>query len=89
MDIPGSNLDEHRLGRLAIFPDQLIADDAEVPFLNTNEDQANDNRIINVALASADCPGAFVCLVTKDINMRIKAKEPRARRGLPARPSAG
>ncbi|MDA0650539.1 MAG: PhoH family protein, partial [Proteobacteria bacterium] len=46
-----------------------------VPFLNTNEDHANDNRIINVALRlSADNPGAFVCLVTKDINMRIKAK---------------
>ena len=75
VDIPGSNLDENRLGALAIFPDQLIADDAEVPFLNTNEDQANDNRIINVALRlSADNPGGFVCLVTKDINMRIKAK---------------
>ena len=75
VDIPGSNLDENRLGTLAIFPDQLIAEDATVPFLNTNEDQANDNRIINVALRlSADCPGAFVCLVTKDINMRIKAK---------------
>jgi PhoH-like ATPase len=75
VDIPGSNLDENRLGTLAIFPDQLIAEDETVPFLNTNEDQANDNRIINVALRlSADYPGAFVCLVTKDINMRIKAK---------------
>ena len=75
VEIPGSNLDENRLGALAIFPDQLIADDAEVPFLKTNEDHANDNRIINVALRlSADHPGAFVCLVTKDINMRIKAK---------------
>ena len=75
VEIPGSNLDENRLGALAIFPDQLIADDAEVPFLSTNEDHANDNRIINVALRlSADHPGAFVCLVTKDINMRIKAK---------------
>ena len=75
VEIPGSNLHEHRLGTLAIFPYQLIADDAEVPFLSTNEDQANDNRIINVALRlSADFPGAFVCLVTKDINMRIKAK---------------
>ena len=75
VEIPGSNLDENRLGALAIFSDQLIADDAEVPFLNTNEDHANDNRIINVALRlSADHPGAFVCLVTKDINMRIKAK---------------
>ena len=75
VDIPGSNLDENRLGTLAIFPDQLIAEDEAVPFLNTNEDQANDNRIINVALRlSADSPSAFVCLVTKDINMRIKAK---------------
>ena len=75
VEIPGSNLVENRLGALAIFPDQLIADDALVPFLNTNEDHANDNRIINVALRlSADHPGAFVCLVTKDINMRIKAK---------------
>ena len=75
VDIPGSNLDENRLGTLAIFPDQLITEDEAVPFLNTNEDQANDNRIINVALRlSADYPGAFVCLVTKDINMRIKAK---------------
>ena len=75
VEIPGSNLDESRLGTLAIFPDQLIAEDEAVPFLNTNEDQANDNRIINVALRlSADYPGAFVCLVTKDINMRIKAK---------------
>ncbi len=75
VEIPGSNLDENRLGALAIFPDQLIADDAKVPFLNTNEDHANDNRIINVALRlNADHPGAFVCLVTKDINMRIKAK---------------
>ena len=75
VEIPGSNLDESRQGTLAIFPDQLIAEDEAVPFLNTNEDQANDNRIINVALRlSADYPGAFVCLVTKDINMRIKAK---------------
>jgi len=75
VEIPGSNLDESRLGALTIFPDQLIAEDDAVPFLNTNEDQANDNRIINVALRlSADYPGAFVCLVTKDINMRIKAK---------------
>ena len=73
--IPGSNFDECRLGTLAIFADQLITEDATIPFLNTNEDQANDNRIINVALRlNADYPGAFVCLVTKDINMRIKAK---------------
>mgnify|MGYP000482758122 CR=1 FL=1 len=75
VEIPGSNVGGP-LGRLAIYPDQLIAEDEdEVPFLNVNADHVNDNRIINVALrlqlANA---GAFVCLVTKDINMRIKAK---------------
>ncbi|MEM6774796.1 MAG: PhoH family protein [Pseudomonadota bacterium] len=62
-------------GTLAIFPDQLINDDSDVPYLDGTLDQANDNRIINVALKlQADNEGAFVCLVTKDINMRIKAK---------------
>jgi PhoH-like ATPase len=75
VEIPGSNL-SGPLGHLAIYPDQLLTDeDDEVPFLNGTHDHANDNRIINVALklqaAEAD---ATVCLVTKDINMRIKAK---------------
>ncbi|MEM1142595.1 MAG: PhoH family protein [Pseudomonadota bacterium] len=62
-------------GTLAIFPDQLIEDDSEIPYLDGNQDQANDNRIINVALKlQAQNTEAFVCLVTKDINMRIKAK---------------
>jgi len=62
-------------GSLAIFPDQLINDDSDVPYLDGTADQANDNRIINVALKlQAGNEGAFVCLVTKDINMRIKAK---------------
>lgn len=72
--IPGSNV-EGPLGTLAIYPDQLIQEESNVPFLNTSQDRANDNRIINVALRlQVDNPGAFVCLVTKDINMRIKAK---------------
>ncbi len=63
------------LGTLAIYPDQLINDDSDVPYLDATMDQANDNRIINVALKlQAEHEGAFVCLVTKDINMRIKAK---------------
>jgi PhoH-like ATPase len=74
VEIPGSNIDGPQ-GRLAIYPDQLLADDSSVPFLDDTRDQANDNRIINVALQlqeqRADC---FVCLVTKDINMRLKAK---------------
>ncbi|MEM6484772.1 MAG: PhoH family protein, partial [Pseudomonadota bacterium] len=62
-------------GTLAIFPDQLIEDDSDIPYLDGNQDQANDNRIINVALKlQAQNAEEFVCLVTKDINMRIKAK---------------
>ena len=62
-------------GSLAIFPDQKITNTDNIPFLNGNHDHANDNRIINVALSlQATNPAAAVCLVTKDINMRIKAK---------------
>lgn len=62
-------------GTLAIFPDQLIKHDNEAPYLDGSAQQANDNRIINVALhLQAHHPDSFVCLVTKDINMRLKAK---------------
>ncbi|MGO3406813.1 PhoH family protein [Marinomonas sp.] len=62
-------------GSLAIFPDQQITHTDNIPFLNGNHDHANDNRIINVALSlQATNPRSSVCLVTKDINMRIKAK---------------
>lgn len=62
-------------GTLAIFPDQLIDHDSEAPFLDGSQQQANDNRIINVALhLQTKHPKSFVCLVTKDINMRLKAK---------------
>ena len=74
VEVPGA-VAEGPLGTLAIYPDQLLTDDSEVPFLDATQDQANDNRIINVALKlQAESPEAFVCLVTKDINMRIKAK---------------
>ncbi|MFV0477884.1 MAG: PhoH family protein [Parahaliea sp.] len=74
VDVPGSQI-EGPLGTLAIYPDQLLNDNNELPFLDVTQDQANDNRIINVALRlQAEQPQAFVCLVTKDINMRIKAK---------------
>ena len=74
VDIPGSTLSGD-LGRLAIFPDQLLDANDNVPFLDSTRDQANDNRIINVALKyQSEHPDEFVCLVTKDINMRIKAK---------------
>lgn len=63
------------LGKLAIYPDQLIREDSDVPFLDVTQDHANDNRIINVALRlQKESPNTLVCLVTKDINMRIKAK---------------
>jgi len=74
VDIPGSSLDGP-LGKLSIYPDQLLADNSDIPFLNDTQDQANDNRIINVALRlQAENPEHFVCLITKDINMRLKAK---------------
>ena len=62
-------------GTLTVFPDQKIQSDDNIPYLNATQQQANDNRIINVALNLQNAnPGAFVCLVTKDINMRLKAK---------------
>lgn len=74
VELPGTTL-EGRLGTLAIYPDQLINDNSQVPYLDATQDQANDNRIINVAIRlQAENPDSFVCLVTKDINMRIKAK---------------
>lgn len=74
VELPTGALDGQP-GTLAIYPDQLIGDDSQVPYLDSTQDQANDNRIINVAIRlQAENPGRFVCLVTKDINMRIKAK---------------
>ena len=62
-------------GTLSVFPDQKIQDDDNIPYLNSTHQHANDNRIINVALNLQNThPDAFVCLVTKDINMRLKAK---------------
>lgn len=63
------------LGTLAVYPDQVIQDTKEAAFLRLNQEHDNDNRIINVALQLAsENPDAFVCLVTKDINMRLKAR---------------
>jgi PhoH-like ATPase len=74
VDIPGSNL-HGASGTLAIFPDQLISHDNKAPYLGGSPQQANDNRIINVALhIQANSEGCYVCLVTKDINMRLKDK---------------
>lgn len=62
-------------GTLAIYPDQLIKHTEESRFLRTNIQHDNDNRIINVALKLQEQSGdGFVCLVTKDINMRLKAR---------------
>ena len=75
VEVPGSGLDGMVPGTLAIFPDQMLVENTDVPYLDGTQDQANDNRIINVALRlQAENPKEFVCLVTKDINMRIKAK---------------
>ncbi|MEE4145694.1 MAG: PhoH family protein [Halieaceae bacterium] len=75
VDVPGTGLEGEAMGTLAIYPDQRLADNSSVPYLDDTPAQANDNRIINVALRlQAEHPNEFVCLVTKDINMRIKAK---------------
>lgn len=63
------------IGTLSVYPDQKIKSDDNIPYLSANHQHANDNRIINVALNLQDTnPDAIVCLVTKDINMRLKAK---------------
>tara|TARA_B110000503_G_scaffold49036_1_gene79664 strand:+ start:19089 stop:20531 length:1443 start_codon:yes stop_codon:yes gene_type:complete len=73
--VPGTTLEGCASGTLAIYPDQRLSANTEVPYLDGTPDQANDNRIINVALRlQAENPNEFICLVTKDINMRIKAK---------------
>ena len=72
--IPNARSDRGN-GTLAIFPDQLINHDVPAPYLDGSQQQANDNRIINVALhLQVKNPKAYACLVTKDINMRLKAK---------------
>ncbi|GAB3377202.1 PhoH family protein [Spongiibacter taiwanensis] len=74
VEIPSSREGE-QLGLLAVFPDQLINHDTGAAYLDGSQQQANDNRIINVALhLQVKNPQAYVCLVTKDINMRLKAK---------------
>ena len=57
-------------GRLSIYTDLLMVQELQV--FTSNE---NDNRIINVGLdLQQSHPDTTVVLVTKDINMRLKAK---------------
>ncbi len=70
-----SNDTQNFEGTLAVYADQRIKSDENIPFLSANIQHANDNRIINVALNLQHYhPDDIVCLVTKDINMRLKAK---------------
>ena len=70
-----TNDPSNNAGTLSVFPDQKIQNDDNIPYLNSTHQHANDNRIINVALNLQNTNSdAFVCLVTKDINMRLKAK---------------
>ncbi len=62
-------------GTLAIFADQLIDHSGSDRLLNNPTHHYNDDRIINVALyLQEQQPGTSIVLVTKDINMRLKAK---------------
>ncbi|MEY8215144.1 MAG: PIN domain-containing protein, partial [Colwellia sp.] len=64
------NDDAHPSGHLSIINDYALKQTANV--LSFNE---NDNRIINAALhIQKQSPNKKVVLVTKDINMRLKAK---------------
>ena len=71
----GVPVSENEQGTLAIFADQLMTESVTGPIANASAQQCNDNQIINVALyLQKQNPDAYVCLITKDINMRIKAK---------------
>ncbi|PCH97211.1 MAG: ribonuclease [Gammaproteobacteria bacterium] len=64
------NDEQHPSGRLSIINDYSLAQTAKT--LSFNE---NDNRIINAALHIQEKnPHNKIVLVTKDINMRLKAK---------------
>ena len=71
----GIQISENLPGKLCIYDDQGVSDKGIASVITGSPQQNNDNRIINVALAlQKQYVDAFVCLVTKDINMRIKAK---------------
>ena len=75
VDVPGTSLEGSPLGTLAIYADQRLSDNSAVPYLDDTQAQANDNRIINVALRlQAEHPNEFVCLVTKDIYHRASMR---------------
>ena len=67
--VPGTD-DDTKLGKLSIFPDhELTARQGFLP-----DDKNNDNHIINGALhLQGSDPHREIILVTKDINMRLKA----------------
>ena len=67
--VPGTD-DSSTLGKLSIFPDHELT--SRQGFLPANSN--NDNRIINCALhLQTNDPHRDIILVTKDINMRLKA----------------
>ena len=64
-------LDGSELGRLRIVPEETASVDARQVF---GVDK-NDHRILNAALALAEKePGREVVLISKDINLRVKAR---------------
>lgn len=68
--IPGVEGDDTVLGNLSIFPDHNLS--SQKGFLADQNN--NDNQIINTALhLQRTQPNREVILVTKDINMRLKA----------------
>lgn len=68
--VPGAHNSDIKLGKLSIFPDHELTN--RQGFLPDNSNK--DNNIINCALhLQATNPHREIILVTKDINMRLKA----------------
>ncbi|MDF2181986.1 PhoH family protein [Neptuniibacter sp. CAU 1671] len=68
--IPGTIETTHKLGKLSIFPDHELTRGQGFLPISSNK----DNHIINCALhLQATNPHRHIILVTKDINMRLKA----------------
>ena len=80
-------LDGPDLGRIRVIATEDASTDARVIFGAVK----NDHRILNTALALKESePGRDVILVSKDINLRVKARALRpARRGVRDRPHQG
>ena len=65
VEVPGTGIDGPA-GTLAIYPDQLLDDSSEVPYLDATHDQANDNPgvfigdVIGIIESSTSCSSSVI-----------------------------